>query len=97
MEKLKPYKHLELLNVIRRKSPVLKKGTTGQQLDFKTNYVRLKSNGIFIYQYVVHFDPPVDAINTRLRLVKSLRNIVGDVRLFDGSILYLPIQIQGVN
>jgi len=37
--------------------------------------------------------PDVDSKNMRFKMVTEHKNIIGDSRAFDGSILYLPIKI----
>jgi len=37
--------------------------------------------------------PNVDSKNMRFKMVTEHKNIIGDSRAFDGSILYLPIKI----
>ena len=44
--------------------------------------------------YVVYISRPnVDSKNMRFKMVTEHKNIIGDSRAFDGSILYLPIKI----
>lgn len=70
---------------------VRKSGETGTPAQFGTNYVKLKCNNQGIYQYVVHYDPPVDALFNRVKLLYQLVNVTGPVRLFDGFTLFLPV------
>jgi len=42
------------------------------------------------YQYVVHYEPPIDSQYHRIKLLYQLSEITGQ-RLFDGYVLFLPI------
>lgn len=79
---------------IRRTSPVIRLGNSGEQIPLSANYIKLKCKNAGVYQYVVHFDPPVESRQNRLRMVQSLRDIIGPVRLFDGMTLFLPIMLK---
>lgn len=81
---------LRMVEQIQRKSPVRKMGEAGERADFVTNYIKLKCRNQGVYQYVVHFNPPVDSKYHRVKLVYFLHEIIGDVRLFDGVTLFLP-------
>lgn len=84
---------LEELKVehIMRKSPVRKVGDSGTQSMFGTNYIKLKCKNQGVYQYVVHYDPPVDSQYNRIKLLHQLAEVTGPVRLFDGFTLFLPV------
>ena len=73
-----------------------KLGESGAQTEFATNYIKLKCKNQGIYQYVVHYDPPIDAQYNRIKLLYQLSNITGPVRLFDGYTLFLPILLEKV-
>jgi hypothetical protein len=75
---------------------VRKLGESGAQTLFSTNYIKLKCKNQGIYQYVVHYDPPIDAQYNRIKLLYQLSNITGPVRLFDGYTLFLPILLDKV-
>lgn len=79
---------------ITRSSPVRKMGETGDAVKFTTNYVRLKAINKGVYQYVVSYDPPIDAQQQRIKMLYNLTNIIGGVRLFDGLTLFLPILLK---
>ena len=89
-------KALEELKIeeIKRSSPVRKVGTSGKPANLSANYIRLKCKNAGIYQYVVHFDPPVEAIQSRKTMVRKINDTIGNVYLFDGMTLYLPILIN---
>lgn len=79
---------------ILRQSPVRKVGDSGQQANFCTNYIKLKCKNKGVYQYVVHFDPPVDNQHTRVKLLYHCSEVTGPVRLFDGHTLFLPVLLK---
>jgi hypothetical protein len=79
---------------ILRKSPVRKIGESGVATDFSTNYIKLKCNNQGVYQYVVHYDPPVDSQMNRIKLLYHCSDVTGSVRLFDGHTLFLPILLK---
>jgi aubergine-like protein len=45
-----------------------------------------------VYQYHVDFRPMVDSKNIRFKLLNEHRDVIGNVKAFDGNILYLPIR-----
>lgn len=85
---------LRIVERIERKSPVRKMGEAGERADFMTNYVKLRCNNKGVYQYVVHFEPGIDSQYHRVKMVYFLRDLIGDVRLFDGVTLFLPILLK---
>ncbi|XP_065911077.1 piwi-like protein 2 isoform X2 [Dysidea avara] len=68
-------------------------GTSGTPVPLRTNYIALQTKTEGVYQYAVTFEPNVDSKNMRFKMVTEHKNIIGDSRAFDGSILYLPIKI----
>ena len=79
---------------IARCSPVRKVGDSGQTSSFSTNYIKLKCKNMGVYQYVVHFDPPVDSQFNRIKLLSHVQSVTGSVRLFDGHTLFLPVLLK---
>ncbi len=77
--------------------PVVKMGESGQKSAFGTNYVKLKCKNSNLYQYRVDFEPPLDNVRYRMKLIKSIRDVTGPVSLFDGLTLFLPILLEKVN
>lgn len=76
---------------ITRKQPVKRMGESGMSTNFSTNYVKLSCKNKGLYQYVVHYEPPIDSQYHRIKLLYQLSEITGFVRLFDGYVLFLPI------
>lgn len=46
-----------------------------------------------MYQYEVKFSPDIDSRSLRYKLLNQHLNQLGNVRNFDGALLYLPIQL----
>lgn len=90
----KAEQELRVVEHIQRKSPVRKTGEIGEHMNFVANYIKLKCRNSGVYQYVVHFNPPVDSKYHRIKMVYILSEIIGDVRLFDGVTLFLPICLK---
>lgn len=68
-------------------------GTSGSQLKVEVNYVRLKVLGNQgIHEYHVSFNPTVESQRMKFRLMNQqpVRDVIGNVKTFDGSKLYLP-------
>lgn len=71
-----------------------KKGNSGQQINLITNSFLLETRPNFtIYQYNVFFNPEIDYKKARIGLVGAQSELLGDVRAFDGQILFLPIKL----
>ena len=57
------------------------------------HFITKTANDQPFYQYQVDYDPPIDNRRLRVALLWYLRKIVGQTRVFDGMILYLPINL----
>lgn len=68
-------------------------GSQGMKVPISVNCVRLKCRNEAVYQYHVSFSPNIDNRNMRYNLLNQHRELIGNTRAFDGSILYLPIQL----
>ena len=72
-----------------------KAGSSGTPIPLKSNHFILKSaTENPFYQYQVDYDPPVDNRRLRIALLWDLKEIVGQTRVFDGMVLYLPIRLD---
>jgi len=51
-----------------------------------------------VYQYAVSFSPEVDSLSMRRKLLddQQTRDVIGEVKAFDGRILFLPKQLQNM-
>ncbi|XP_001603582.2 piwi-like protein Ago3 [Nasonia vitripennis] len=73
---------------------VSRQGSSGKTISLTANYINLKVNkdkGMF--QYEVKFAPDVDSRSLRYKLLNQHLNDLGNVKTFDGTVLYLPIKL----
>jgi len=58
--------------------------------------VKCKNAGV--YQYAVAFNPEVDSLRMRFKLLDDqlTRDVIGEVKSFDGRILFLPVQLENL-
>lgn len=77
----------------REESTINKKGTSGAGVRLSANYLRVVAEQDGVYQYMVSFIPQVDNKNLRYRLLNEHKDVLGDTRAFDGSTLFLPVNI----
>ncbi|XP_017587892.1 PREDICTED: piwi-like protein 2 [Corvus brachyrhynchos] len=61
------------------------------------NFVKIHCQNEAVYQYHVTFSPEVECRAARIAMLKEQRAVTGDVMAFDGSILFLPVQIPKVS
>lgn len=67
-----------------------KRGTTGQEINVVSNYIRMMNRpNCALYQYNVTYAPHIESKRLRLALLYSYQGI-GQTKAFDGMILYLP-------
>jgi len=61
-----------------------------------SNYIAVRCRNAGVYQYAVAFSPEVDSLRMRFKLLEDqrTRSLIGDVKAFDGRILFLPVQLQ---
>ncbi|KAJ8023000.1 Piwi-like protein 2 [Holothuria leucospilota] len=69
------------------------RGTAGQEIHASANYIPIHCKNRAVWQYAVSYDPDVDHKGMRRRLLFEHSDVIGKVRAFDGSILYLPMQL----
>ncbi|XP_056135759.1 piwi-like protein 2 [Lampris incognitus] len=74
--------------------PINKTGTKGTPVPIGTNHVPVCCKNEAVYQYHVTFTPDVESKAMRFGMMKDHRSTTGEVLAFDGSILYLPVQLQ---
>ncbi|XP_009996166.1 PREDICTED: LOW QUALITY PROTEIN: piwi-like protein 2 [Chaetura pelagica] len=75
-------------------APRVKPVAKGSTLDLGLNSVKIQCQNEAVYQYHVTFSPEVESRSTRFAMLKQHHGVTGDVTAFDGSILYLPIQLS---
>ncbi|KAH3863467.1 hypothetical protein DPMN_026456, partial [Dreissena polymorpha] len=76
-----------------RKDVVQMHGTDGKPMHLCANYIRIKCKNSGVFQYHVDFNPNIDARGMRFKLINEHRDVIGFTKAFDGSILFLPIQL----
>lgn len=86
--------HFIRLKIIQKEvlfNVILYLGTVGKPIPLLANYFLLEMAPSWtLYQYVVDFNPPIDSKKMKGALLASHQNLIGDVRAFDGSVLFLP-------
>ncbi|XP_069194478.1 piwi-like protein Ago3 isoform X2 [Procambarus clarkii] len=94
-DKLSLTESVQHLNITDTKDDaVIRQGTTGTKFSAMTNWIRLSiEENKAVFEYEVKFEPPIDALNLRFRLLNSIKDEIGSVKSFDGSILWLPIKL----
>ncbi|XP_071435063.1 piwi-like protein 2 [Pithys albifrons albifrons] len=78
-------------------TPGTKPVVKGTPVPLGVNLVKIHCQNKAVYQYHVTFSPEVECRSTRFAMLKEHRAVTGDVLAFDGSILFLPIQIPKVS
>lgn len=72
-----------------------KKGQAGKRLELLANFFRVQTAPEWVlYQYHVDFKPVVESKKLKGALLASHTELLGDVRAFDGTILYLPRRLN---
>ena len=70
-------------------------GTQGISIDLLTNFFAMSQDtDTELYQYHVYFSPEVDNKKTRKRLLNEHKHIVGEVKAFDGMVLFTSIKLD---
>nr|XP_054773093.1 piwi-like protein 2 [Lytechinus pictus] len=68
-------------------------GTSGREARAASNYIPIRCLNKAVWQYAVSFSPELDSKKMKLRMVFDHSDVIGDVRAFDGAILFLPIKL----
>ncbi|XP_019620692.1 PREDICTED: piwi-like protein 1 [Branchiostoma belcheri] len=72
-----------------------KKGTSGTPVSMVTNFCKVKTQtDRVLFQYQVEFSPDVDNRKARIAMVYSQEDLLGDTKIFDGKILFLPKKLE---
>nr|AQV09903.1 argonaute 3 isoform 1 [Aeolosoma viride]AQV09904.1 argonaute 3 isoform 2 [Aeolosoma viride] len=74
-------------------APVVRAGSSGTTVPLTCNYIRVKTKLKGVYQYHVNYDPVVEHIGLRRKLLMQHTNVIGQTVVFDGSIMFLPKQL----
>ena len=68
-----------------------KRGTAGKPIPLRSNFVALRNRpNCALYQYSVTYSPPIESRGLRAGLLSEHTTVIGNVRAFDGMILFLP-------
>ncbi|KAG8011711.1 Piwi-like protein 2 [Nibea albiflora] len=76
--------------------PPNKAGLKGTPVTIGSNHIPIRCKNEAVYQYHVKFTPNVESMAMRFGMMKDHRSTTGEVVAFDGSILYLPVQLNDV-
>ncbi|XP_061585786.1 piwi-like protein 2 [Cololabis saira] len=91
---LSPAKEELKMEVLRE--PLNKAGTKGSSITISSNHIPIKCRNEAVYQYHVTFTPNVESMGMRFGMMRDHRSTTGEVMAFDGSILYLPLNLKQV-
>ncbi|CAL4094922.1 unnamed protein product, partial [Meganyctiphanes norvegica] len=85
---------MEKLNISEEKDVVIRHGEIGNKFPASANWIRLSLEpNKAVFEYEVKFDPQVDALNLRFKLLNSQMDKLGNTKSFDGAKLWLPIHL----
>ncbi|XP_037113727.1 piwi-like protein 2 [Syngnathus acus] len=74
--------------------PLNKAGSKGTPVTIGSNHIPIYCKNKAVYQYHVTFTPNVESMSMRFGMMKEHHLTTGEVTAFDGSILYLPLQLK---
>ena len=70
-------------------------GTSGRRQPLVSNLFLLERNQVFSFvQYHVDFNPEVPNPRIRSSMIHGFEDLLGPVRMFDGTILFLPFKLE---
>ncbi|XP_055684143.1 protein argonaute-3 [Lutzomyia longipalpis] len=88
---------LEQAKTTEPQEPVLYRGTKGVTVTALSNYLPLEwMSDKRIYEYSVYFEPLVDSIHLRVKIIGQLQAEIGSVFVFSGFNVYLPRKLDPV-
>ncbi|EGI70106.1 PREDICTED: protein argonaute-3 [Acromyrmex echinatior] len=74
---------------------ICRQGKSGMKIEAYCNYVDLiLEPGKGLFQYEIKFSPNIDSIGLRRKLLNQHSVALGRTRIFDGTLLYLPIKLS---
>ncbi|XP_019740699.1 piwi-like protein 2 isoform X2 [Hippocampus comes] len=74
--------------------PLNKAGSKGTPVTIGSNHIPIHCKNKAVYQYHVTFTPNVESMSMRYGMIKDHRLTTGEVIAFNGSVLYLPLQLK---
>ncbi|XP_034006787.1 piwi-like protein 2 isoform X2 [Trematomus bernacchii] len=92
-EELAPAKEMKMEAV---QEAINKAGTKGAAITIGSNHIVIRCKNEAVYQYHVTFTPNVESMGMRFAMMKDHRETTGEVIAFDGSILFMPVQMEDV-
>nr|XP_057926139.1 piwi-like protein 2 [Doryrhamphus excisus]XP_057926140.1 piwi-like protein 2 [Doryrhamphus excisus] len=76
------------------RAPLNKAGSKGTPITIGSNHISIHCKNKAVYQYHVTFIPNIESMSMRFGMMKDHSSTTGEVMAFDGSILYLPLQLK---
>ena len=76
-------------------APIEYSGKAGRKVMVGCNYIRLEQmdeRGVF--EYAVSFSPSIDSRDEKFKMMKQMEDVIGKVKNFDGTKLFLPILLD---
>ncbi|XP_034006775.1 piwi-like protein 2, partial [Trematomus bernacchii] len=92
-EELAPAKEMKMEAV---QEAINKAGTKGAAITIGSNHIVIRCKNEAVYQYHVTFTPNVESMGMRFAMMRDHRETTGEVIAFDGSILFMPVQMEDV-
>ncbi|XP_053999069.1 piwi-like protein Ago3 isoform X1 [Hylaeus anthracinus] len=75
--------------------PISRQGTSGKPIQLSANYINLKLIAKrCLFNYEIKFNPDIDSRPLRSKLLYQQKEVLGETRVFDGVMLYLPKKLQ---
>ncbi|KAG5326523.1 AGO3 protein, partial [Acromyrmex heyeri] len=76
-------------------APICRQGKSGMKIEAYCNYVDLiLEPGKGLFQYEIKFSPNIDSVGLRRKLLNQHSAALGRTKIFDGTLLYLPIKLS---
>uniref|UniRef100_A0A3Q3DQT5 Piwi-like protein 2 n=1 Tax=Hippocampus comes TaxID=109280 RepID=A0A3Q3DQT5_HIPCM len=82
------------LSIFLVRVPLNKAGSKGTPVTIGSNHIPIHCKNKAVYQYHVTFTPNVESMSMRYGMIKDHRLTTGEVIAFNGSVLYLPLQLK---
>ncbi|KAG5322548.1 AGO3 protein, partial [Pseudoatta argentina] len=74
---------------------ICRQGKSGMKIEAYCNYVDLiLEPGKGLFQYEIKFSPNIDSVGLRRKLLNQHSAALGRTKIFDGTLLYLPIKLS---
>ncbi|GAB0095298.1 Protein argonaute-3 [Sergentomyia squamirostris] len=94
-ERMKGVTVTEPLRETATKEPLLYRGKAGVITNTACNYLALQwKTTDRIFEYSVNFNPPIDGINLRVKIIHQIEAEIGKIFVFSGFNIYLPRKLD---